>query len=74
MLNMPQASPRKFIKQIGKFAQWYSPVILATGQVEAGRVQLQGLPGLQSEFKISLGNLGKDFVSTRPEGKDGVQC
>lgn len=50
------SKPLKNDQEVGPVVR---PIMLATGQLEAGRVQLQGLSGLQSEFKISLGNLEK---------------
>lgn len=40
------------------------PIKIALG-VEAGGWQVQGLPGLQSEFKASLENLVKSHLETK---------
>jgi hypothetical protein len=34
-------------------------VFLSTSEAESGRLQFQGLPELHTDFKASLGNLGR---------------
>jgi hypothetical protein len=47
---------------IGNKAWWYSTVIPATGEAEAGGSQVQGLPELKNELKAILGNLVRHCV------------
>lgn len=45
-------------ENICEWSNWYYRfIIAATSKTKLGRLQVQGLLGLQSEFKASLGNL-----------------
>jgi uncharacterized membrane protein len=44
------------IKKPLKWEWWYIPVIPALGMLKAGESQVQGQPGLYSEFSASVGN------------------
>jgi hypothetical protein len=37
-------------------------IVLVTGEGEAGKPQVQGVPGLQSDFETSLGNLVRSYL------------
>lgn len=51
---------------ITSLAWWHRAEILATWETEAGGFQIQGLLGLQSDFKTSLDNLVRMFC--KPKG------
>lgn len=61
-----------FSKLILSQARWLLPAILATHQVAAGRLEAQGLFGLQRKLKTSLDNLERSCFKSEKLDKGGI--